>query len=58
MKIKIILGLEKKPTQNGAFSEFMRNASSREKKKVITRAAELAIEDQRAVMRRAGMLTN
>ncbi|OGG61139.1 hypothetical protein A3C87_03235 [Candidatus Kaiserbacteria bacterium RIFCSPHIGHO2_02_FULL_49_34] len=57
-KLKKLFRARKESVHNGAFSEFMRNASAREQKKVITKAARLAIEDQRAIMREAGMLSN
>ncbi len=43
----------KEPAYNSPFSEFVRNASSREKKKVFEQVMRAAIEEQRKVMERA-----
>jgi hypothetical protein len=50
MKTKKVL--KKKPAikENGSFSEFFRTASPEEMIKVITRAAEMANEDQRKTL--------
>ena len=44
---------QKRPECNSPFSEFIRNASSREKKKVYEQVMRDAIEMQRKTMRRA-----
>lgn len=41
---------EKKVKKSSAFSEFIRNASSAEKKKVFKRVLEKATEDQRRIL--------
>lgn len=43
---------KKKPTESTRFSEFIRNASSEEKKKVYARVLKSAIEQQNAVLGR------
>lgn len=43
----------KRPEYVSPFSEFIRNASSREKKKVFEQVMKEAIEEQRKVMERA-----
>lgn len=40
----------KEPTYNSPLSEFMRNASAREKKRAFKRAIEAAIKEQQKVM--------
>ena len=42
--------LSPKPQQNSQFSEFIRNASAGEKKKVYERVMRKAIEKQRKIM--------
>lgn len=43
----------KRTGRNGAFSEFMRNGSAREHKRVMMKVIDQAIEDQKETMRRA-----
>ena len=44
---------KKKPTTSSAVSEFMRNASAREQKRVFKKVIEESIKDQRKVIERA-----
>lgn len=44
-----------KDTAETDFSKFFREASSREKKKVFLKAARAANEEQRAIVKKAGM---
>lgn len=42
-----------KPKDSSAFSEFIRNASSREKKRVYTRVIKKSIEAQKKILDKA-----
>jgi len=44
------------PAQNSAFSEFMRNASASEQKRVFERVIEKSIAEQRRILERAERL--
>lgn len=44
---------KRKAGYNSDFSNFMRNAKSRERKKVFLKAAKLATEDQRKMIEKA-----
>ena len=44
---------KKRTGRNGGLSEFMRNGSAREHKRVMMKVIDLAIEDQKKIMRRA-----
>ena len=46
----------KKPTTSSAFSEFMRNASAREQKRVFKKVIEDSIKAQQATIDRADRL--
>lgn len=46
----------RKPDYNSPFSEFIRNASAREKKKVYEQVMREAIEEQRKLIERAEKL--
>ena len=43
----------KKPKTSSAFSEFMRNASAREQKRVFKKVIEESIKDQQAIIEQA-----
>ncbi len=43
-----------RPEDSSAFSEFIRNASSREKKRVYMRVIEKSIESQKKMLDKAG----
>ena len=44
---------KKKPTTSSALSEFMRNASSREQKRVFKKVIEESIKEQQKIIDRA-----
>lgn len=54
--MKIFNIFKKKPenTENGHFAEFFRTASPKEQIEVLTKAAQLANEDQRKLMEEVG----
>ena len=45
--------LNKKPKTSSDFSEFMRNASAREQKRVFKKVIEESIQDQQAIIEQA-----
>lgn len=47
---------KKKPEQNSAISEFMRNGSAREHKRVFKKVIEESIRDQQAILQRAAQI--
>ncbi len=49
----MLFSFKKKPTTSSDFSEFMRNASAREQKRVFKKVIEESIKDQQAVIERA-----
>ncbi len=54
--IKKYLGLAPKTEYNSEFSDFMRNAKAAERKKVFLKAARMATEDQKRMIKKASAM--
>ena len=55
MKIFNIFKKKDETKENGNFAEFFRTASPKEQIKVLTKAAQMANEDQRKLMEEVGV---